>query len=82
MYACLLTAENEISVDLSGYEKTGFRILLDDKLVDLKKEVVVKEGDEILFRGKVPYTFSTMLLTAAEKFDPEMLFAARIDLKD
>ncbi|MEE8104306.1 MAG: hypothetical protein V3T86_02090 [Planctomycetota bacterium] len=77
-----ITAPNEIAVDLSGYEKTGFRILLDDKLVDLSKEVVVKEGDEILFRGKVPNTFSTMLLCAGEKLDPDMLFAARIDLKD
>jgi hypothetical protein len=29
----------------------------------------------------VGYTLSTMLMTAAEKYDRDMLFAARIDLK-
>ena len=73
---------NEIEIDLAGESRHGFKILLDDQLVDLSKEVVVREGSTEVFRGKVPYTLSTMLLTAAEKYDSAMIFPARIDLKD
>lgn len=76
-----ITGPNEINVNLSGADRTGFRLLLDGQLVDLSKEVVVKDDDEVLFKGKVGYTLSTMLMTAAEKYDRGMLFAARIDLK-
>jgi len=72
---------NEIDLDLAGSETAGFRILLDDRLVDLDQEVVVREGGEEIFRGKVKRTLTTMLMTAAEKYDREMIFTARIDLK-
>jgi pimeloyl-ACP methyl ester carboxylesterase len=72
---------NTINVNIGGEDRDGLRLLLDDKLVDLSKEVVVKDDDEVLFKGKVGYTLSTMLMTAAEKYDSLMLFAARIDLK-
>jgi len=35
----------------------------------------------VVFRGRVPYTLTSLLMTAAEKFDTEMIFPARIDLK-
>ncbi|MHC4973039.1 MAG: hypothetical protein ACYTG3_11975 [Planctomycetota bacterium] len=73
---------NEIEIDLAGESRHGFKILLDDRLVDLAKEVVVRDGSIEVFRGRVPYTLSTMLMTAAEKYDSEMIFPARIDLKD
>ncbi|MCZ6571841.1 MAG: hypothetical protein O7C98_01595 [Planctomycetota bacterium] len=77
-----ITKPNEITVDLGGQSLDGFKLLLDDELVDLSKEVVVKDdGGEVVFKGKVPYTLSTMLMTAAEKYDTGMLFPARIDLK-
>ncbi|MCZ6786444.1 MAG: alpha/beta hydrolase-fold protein [Planctomycetota bacterium] len=76
-----ITKPNEIDVDLDGHARVGFRIFLDERLVDLSKEVVVREGGDVVFRGKVPYTLSSMLMTAAEKYDAEMLFPARIDLK-
>jgi len=72
---------NEIDLDLGGGERAGFSLLLDDRLVDLSREVVVREGGEERFRGKVPLTLSTMLLTAVERRDPELIFPARIDLK-
>ncbi|MHC4549654.1 MAG: alpha/beta fold hydrolase [Planctomycetota bacterium] len=73
---------NEIEIDLAGESRQGFKIFLDNKLVDLSREVVVREGSEEIFRGAVPYTLSTMLMTVAEKYDSEMIFPARIDLKD
>ena len=77
-----ITKPNQITVDLGGQSLDGFKLLLDDEIVDLSKEVVVRDdGGDVLFKGKVPYTLSTMLMTAAEKYDTEMLFPARIDLK-
>ncbi|MGH7162781.1 MAG: hypothetical protein ACREID_04795, partial [Planctomycetota bacterium] len=75
-----VAGDNVIEIDLGGAPPAGFRILLDEKLVDLSREVVVKlEGNEA-FRGKVPFTLSTMLMTARERNDPHLLFPARIDL--
>jgi pimeloyl-ACP methyl ester carboxylesterase len=76
-----IVKDNEIEVDLAGASLQGFKLLLDDRLVDLDKEVVVRNAlGEELFRGVVPRTLSTMLMTAAEKYDTEMIFPARIDL--
>lgn len=72
---------NVIELDLAGADRQGFKILLDDDLVDLSKEVVVREGNDEIFRGKVPYTLSTMLMTAAERYDTENIFPARIDIE-
>ncbi|MCK6460098.1 MAG: hypothetical protein L6Q95_09425, partial [Planctomycetes bacterium] len=72
---------NEIEIDLKGQPRAGFRILLDEALVDLSKEVTVREGSEVVFKGTVPFTLSTMLMTAAERYDSQFVFPARIDLK-
>ena len=77
----VVKAQNEIELDLKGQPRAGFRILLDDALVDLSKEVTVREGSEVLFKGVVPLTLSTMLMTAAERYDAQFVFPARIDLK-
>jgi len=72
---------NAIAIDLGGASRDGFKLLLDDDLVDLSKEVVVRvAGGEEIFRAKVPYTLSTMLLTAGERYDRRCVFPARIDL--
>lgn len=76
-----VTAPNEIDVNLGGGDRDGFRVFLDDAIVDLSKEVVIKDDNEILFKGKVPYTLTSMLMTAAEKHDSGMIFPARVDLK-
>jgi poly(3-hydroxybutyrate) depolymerase len=72
---------NEIELDLAGQPRAGFRVLLDDGLVDLAQEVVVREGSEVVFRGKVPCTLATMVMTAAERYDRDFIFPARVDLK-
>ena len=76
-----ITGENEIRVDLAGHSREGFRLLLDDRLVDLTKDVVVREGGEEVFRGKVPLRLTTMLRTAAEKHDTEMIFPGEVALR-
>jgi len=77
----IVKAPNEIEIDLAGQPRAGFRILLDDALVDLSKEITVREGSEVIFKGIVPLTLSTMLMTAAERYDTQSVFPARIDLK-
>ncbi len=77
----VVKAPNEIEIDLGGQPRAGFRILLDGDLVDLSKEVTVREGSEVVFKGVVPLTLSTMLMTAAERYDAQFVFPARIDLK-
>ncbi|HEX5137680.1 MAG TPA: hypothetical protein VFY93_11945 [Planctomycetota bacterium] len=72
---------NEIEIDLGGQPRAGFRILLDGALVDLSKEVTVREGSTVLFKGVVPLTLSTMVMTAGERYDTDFVFPARIDLK-
>jgi hypothetical protein len=73
---------NQILIDLAGESRHGFKILLDDELVDLSREVIVHDGSKEVFRGIVPYTLTTMLMTAAEKYDTGMIFPARIDLAE
>jgi len=76
-----ITGENEIRIDLGGHPRDGFRVLLDERLVDLAKEVVVREGSEELFRGKVELRLSTMLRTAAERYDTESIYPAEIPFR-
>ena len=61
-------------------EVDGLSILVDERLFDLKQEIEVHVNGEERFRGKVQDTLSTLLRTAAERNDVEMLFRARIDL--
>jgi hypothetical protein len=35
----------------------------------------------VLHKGVVPLTLSTMLMTAAERYDTQFVFPARIDLE-
>ena len=73
---------NEIDLDLGGADLSGFTVLLDDELVDLSEEVVIREGGTEVFRGTVPYTLSTMLLTAGYKYDARNIYPARVVLSD
>ena len=77
-----VTAPNEIDVNLGGADRNGFRVFLDDELVDFSKEIVIKDDTDILFRGKVGYTLTSMLMSVAEKYDVGMIFPARVDLSD
>jgi predicted esterase len=58
---------------------SGLSVLLGEPLVDLGREVVVEVNGEERFRGLVPRTFSTLLLTLP-RYDDGLLFDARVDL--
>ena len=54
----------------------GLYVLLDDRVLDLSKDVVVLVNDKETFRGKVQPELATMLLTS-EHPDEELVFVAR-----
>jgi hypothetical protein len=62
-----------------SHDLSGVSVLLGDPLVDLSKEVVVRVDGKEKFRGIVPRTLSTLLLTLPRN-DPGLLFDARVDL--
>jgi predicted esterase len=74
-----ISAPNVIDVGGDASSK-GLTLLLDDRMVDLAKEVVVKVDGKEVHRAVVPIRLSTMLETAAERDDPDYVFGARIDL--
>ena len=77
-----LTAPNQISIEVKGLkgEPKGLSVLLDERLVDLDKEVTIRLNGAEKFRGKPVRRLSVLAATAAEKRDPEMLFVAKVGL--
>ncbi len=86
-YGAILQAEapedepNTIDVRvLDGSRKLeGISLLLGEPIVDLDEEVVIRVDGKEAFRGIVPRTFSTLLLTLPRN-DAKLLFDARVDL--
>jgi pimeloyl-ACP methyl ester carboxylesterase len=69
----------EILVHQGANDLSGLSVLLGPPLVDLAKEVVVRVDGKERFRGVVPRTISTLLMTLPRN-DPDLLFDARVDL--
>ena len=70
-------ARNEFDVTCTG-PVDGLRILLDARLADLGKEVVVRVDGKETFRGVPKPSLTTMVRCAVERNDPEMLFVAEV----
>ncbi len=70
-------------IDIKTHEGSGdvsgLSVLLGAPLVDLDAEITVRSNGEQLFKGRVPRTFSTLMLTLPRN-DPHLLFDARVDL--
>ncbi len=71
-------AKNEIDVTCS-VDARGLEVLLDDALVDVTKEVVVKLNDKEVFRGIPKADLGTLAKTWLTG-DPELAFAMRVKL--
>ncbi len=69
----------DITVHEGMDDLTGLSVLIGEPLFDLEKEIVVRVNGEERFRGGVERTFSTLLMTLP-RFDPDLLFDARVDL--
>ena len=58
-------------------DPTGLSVLVDDRLVDMKKDIVVTIAGKEVFRGRAKRTLATLLLTAARN-DAGLVFSARL----
>jgi hypothetical protein len=54
-------------------------VLLDGKLVDLEKEVTVRLGEKVVYRGQPLLTLANLVKTSAAA-DPDLVFAASVAL--
>lgn len=68
--------ENAVSI-LTAADTTGLYVLLDDRVLDLEKEVVVRVNGLRVWRG-VPERRLSALVLSAQRMDPGLLFEARI----
>ena len=69
---------NEVRVTCDKSTR-GLYLLVDEKLLDPKKEITVVLGDKEVFRGQAKPSLATVLATAA-RGDPELAYTARIPL--
>jgi len=70
--------KNQIVITSTADTK-GLEVLLDDRLVDLDREVTVRLGDRVVFQGKPQLTLASLVKTSATG-DPDLVFAACVAL--
>lgn len=56
-------------------------VLLDDRMLDLDREVTVQAGKRKLFQGCVSRTIRTLVRTLARRGDPELMFSAAVTVR-
>lgn len=73
---------NEIRLDIAvrGPNEKGITILLNGRMIDAGKDVVVKVGKDEVWRGKPQPDFWTILETLDARMDKKMVFDRRIEL--
>lgn len=79
----LLVAEadrekNTIRLELEG-RPLGLSILLDDRLVDLDRELVVTRGADEVWRGRLERSLEVLARTS-RRVDPQLAFEAQIEI--
>lgn len=74
-----LTAEIKGQIVEVTSDKTAkLKVLLDDRLLDLDQEVVIKLNGKEGFRGKVPRTKKVLLESTAGRGDPGLVFSGEV----
>ena len=73
-------ARNAFEVSATG-PVDGLTVLLDDRLADLSKEVVVKVNGKETFRGVPRLSLATMVRSAVERNDADLLFVAEVPVE-
>ncbi len=63
-------------LEVRGTEK--LTVLLDDRMLDLDKEVTISRDGEVLFRGRVERKLETLSRTLNERLDPRLSFSAEV----
>jgi pimeloyl-ACP methyl ester carboxylesterase len=73
-----ITAPNTIAITTKAKSLAGFSLLLDERLVDLEQDIVVRVNGTEAWKGKGERRLTTLLETAAENNDAELTFAVRV----
>ena len=68
-------------IDIKAAGASSFTVFLNDKLVDLKKPVILRLDGREVYRGTPAPSLSAIVESMAAHEDPEMVFTARIDVK-
>ena len=72
---------NTIDLDFAGMPGArGLTIFLNDRMIDVKQDVVVRVGGEEVYRGRPVPDFRTILETLDARLDTRMVFDRRIEL--
>lgn len=77
--AVKLADKNKVEITTDAKEPKGMAILVDERLFDMQSEIEVRVNGDLRIREKPVMRLSTLLRCAAERNDPEMMFAARIE---
>jgi hypothetical protein len=56
-------------------------VRLDDRFIDLDQPVTIRQDGRTLFQGKVPRSAATLEKTLASRGDPELMFAAEVEVE-
>lgn len=67
-------------VEVTSDQKIPLKVLLDDRLLDLDQEVVIKLNGKEAFRGKIPRTKKALLESTAGRGDPGLVFSAEVSV--
>ncbi|MHC5049430.1 MAG: hypothetical protein ACYTGK_02335 [Planctomycetota bacterium] len=71
---------NKITLVTNG-PVCGLSLLLNSKLVDTSKPVVVKKNVKLMFKGNVKPSLSALVTSYVAKEDPTMIYPYRIELR-
>jgi dienelactone hydrolase len=71
---------NEFDVDCLGAEYEGMQVMLNDKMIDPSKEVVVRIEGKEFYRGRPKPTFVTVVESLDSKLDKTLCFDRAVPL--
>ena len=76
-----ITAEvNQQTVTVKSDSVTAVRVRLSDKLLDLDRDIIVKQNDEEVFRGTLPRTVLAIYESLQQRMDPSSVACATLQL--
>ena len=70
--------EGQVIRILEAHGTEKLTVLLDDRMLDLDKEVIISRDGQILFRGRVERKLETLSRTLNERHDPRLSFSAEV----
>ena len=76
--AKIVKKENKIVIETK--EIRQLTILLNDKMLDLDKPVIIEVNKEVKFKGKVNRSLATIVKTTDQRRDPNHVFSAEVKL--